>query len=394
MTSGYRSQQGYLVLADISGYTAFLTGSVIEHAQGIIQELTTLIRERLTPPMRFVKCEGDAVFCYAPDAAFPDGERLVELIEVCYADFSNRLLNMALAATCHCTACASIDSLGLKFVAHYGAFIVEDGHGTADLAGADVILVHRLLKNSIIEDLGIPAYAFFTAPCVEKLPTAFELPVHAETYESFGEISGGVHDLEPVLRESRASHREYVSSAEADSEVSFDVPAPPAVVWGYIVDASQRWRWERGPMHKHPDEDERNARGRNGIGGTSHCTHALGGAMREIVDWRPYNYITQRGTNRLWGGFVRAGRMTETIELTPTDDGGTRIHLRIRLADRGALSKLAFAPARLFLPLGARDWRSNWRKIVDEDGLVRELSGAAEELQTTDGERLADPHIA
>ena len=69
MTSGYRSQQGYLVLADISGYTAFLTGTEIEHAQGIIQELTTLIRERLTPPMRFVKLEGDAVFCYAPAAA-------------------------------------------------------------------------------------------------------------------------------------------------------------------------------------------------------------------------------------------------------------------------------------------------------------------------------------
>lgn len=382
MTSGYRSQQGYLVLADISGYTAFLTGTEIEHAQGIIQELTTLIRERLTPPMRFVKLEGDAVFCYAPDAAFSDGERLVELLEVCYVDFSNRLLNMARAATCHCTACASIDTLGLKFVAHYGGYVIEQDGDRQDLAGADVILVHRLLKNSIVEDLGLPAYAFFTVPCVEKLPTAFELPVHAETYESFGEISGGVHDLEPVLRESRASHREYVSSAEADSEVSFDVPAPPAVVWGYIVDASQRWRWERGPMHKHPDEDERNARGRNGIGGTSHCTHALGGAMREVVDWRPYNYVTQRGRMRYLGGFVMAGRMTETIELTPTEDGGTRVHYRTRLTDRGALSKLASAPARFTLKrIAVREWQANWDKIIEEDGLGREPSGVSEELQ-------------
>ena len=38
----------------------------------------------------------------------------------------------------------------------------------------------------------------------------------------------GVHDLEPVLRESRDSHREYVSSAEADCEVTINVPAPPA----------------------------------------------------------------------------------------------------------------------------------------------------------------------
>jgi uncharacterized protein YndB with AHSA1/START domain len=381
MTSGYRSQQGYLVLADISGYTAFLTGTEIEHAQGIIQELTTLIRERLTPPMRFVKLEGDAVFCYAPDTAFPDGERLVELLEVCYVDFSNRLLNMARAATCHCTACASIDTLGLKFVAHYGGYVIEHDGDREDLAGADVILVHRLLKNSIVEDLGIPAYAFFTAPCVEKLPTAFELPVHSETYESFGEISGGVHDLEPVLRESRESHTEYVSSADADCEVTVKVPAPPAVVWGYVIDPLQRWRWEGRRMHKTPDEDERNARGRTGNGGKSHCTHAVGGAMREIVDWRPYDYFTQRGTSRLYGGFVRVGRMTETIELTPTDDGGTRVHLRIRMTDRGAVSKLAFAPAKFVVSLGARDWQRNWDKIIEEDGLGREPSETSDELQ-------------
>ena len=60
-----RAREGYLLLADISGYTAFLTGTELEHAQEIIRELTTLIRERLAPPMRFVKLEGDAVFCYA-----------------------------------------------------------------------------------------------------------------------------------------------------------------------------------------------------------------------------------------------------------------------------------------------------------------------------------------
>lgn len=61
----HQARQGYLLLADISGYTAFLTGTELEHAQAIIHELTTLIRQRLAPPMRFVKLEGDAVFCYA-----------------------------------------------------------------------------------------------------------------------------------------------------------------------------------------------------------------------------------------------------------------------------------------------------------------------------------------
>lgn len=89
-----RTRRGYLVLADISGYTAFLTGTELEHANAIVPELTMLIRERLAPPMRFVKLEGDAVFCHANEASFEDGERLVELIERCYFDFPNRLLDM------------------------------------------------------------------------------------------------------------------------------------------------------------------------------------------------------------------------------------------------------------------------------------------------------------
>jgi hypothetical protein len=106
------TRQGYLLLADISGYTAFLTGTELEHAHGIINELTTLIRERLTPPMRFVKLEGDAVFCYADAASFKDGERVVELLEACYFDFSNRLLDMKRSTTCRCDACAAIGSGG------------------------------------------------------------------------------------------------------------------------------------------------------------------------------------------------------------------------------------------------------------------------------------------
>ena len=142
-------REGYLLLADISGYTEFLTGTELEHAHAIIRELTRLIRERLAPPMRFVKLEGDAVFCYAEAQALQNGERFVELIEACYFGFANRLLDMARGTTCRCDACAAIPSLGLKFVTHYGSFMTEDDDGREDLAGPDVILVHRLLKNTI-----------------------------------------------------------------------------------------------------------------------------------------------------------------------------------------------------------------------------------------------------
>ena len=65
--------EGYLLLADISGYTTFLTGTELEHSHAIVTELTRAIRAALCPPMQFVKLEGDAVFCFARQAAFPTG---------------------------------------------------------------------------------------------------------------------------------------------------------------------------------------------------------------------------------------------------------------------------------------------------------------------------------
>ena len=59
-------EEGYLVLADITGYTSFLTRTELEHAHGIVAELTTLVIARLAAPLRFVELEGDAVFAYAP----------------------------------------------------------------------------------------------------------------------------------------------------------------------------------------------------------------------------------------------------------------------------------------------------------------------------------------
>lgn len=331
--------QGYLLLADISGYTAFLTGTELEHAHAIIRELTKLIRERLAPPMRFVKLEGDAVFCYADAVTFADGERFVELIEVCYFNFANQLLDMTRETTCRCDACRAIPTLGLKFVTHFGSFMVERDDGREDLAGPDVILAHRLLKNSISDADGPQAYAFFTGACMKRMPSWFTLPEHSEVYESFGEIAGGVHDLKPVLTQMREVTREYLDSADADFEFSAEFPFPPAVVWQYCVDPDKRLRWQgayQTAVEKHP-----NALGRTGLGSTSHCAHADGKEItRRYIDWRPFEYFTVRyaAPEHLPDQpFVVPG-MTETTNFAPTVDGGTLLHQRSRVDNRSPVT--------------------------------------------------------
>jgi hypothetical protein len=76
-------EDGDLAIADISGDTSFLTSTELEHAHGIVAELTGVVIARLGEPLRFVELEGDAVFAYAPPGAFADAERLLDKIEGC-----------------------------------------------------------------------------------------------------------------------------------------------------------------------------------------------------------------------------------------------------------------------------------------------------------------------
>ncbi len=56
------TQHGYLVIADISGYTSFIARTELEHSQEILSELLELLVSRFQPTMTISKLEGDAVF--------------------------------------------------------------------------------------------------------------------------------------------------------------------------------------------------------------------------------------------------------------------------------------------------------------------------------------------
>jgi hypothetical protein len=60
-----KPESACFVIADISGYTSFLAGVELDHAQDIIADLMDTIVRRLRPPFRLAKFEGDAAFFYA-----------------------------------------------------------------------------------------------------------------------------------------------------------------------------------------------------------------------------------------------------------------------------------------------------------------------------------------
>src|SRR5207244_6557347 len=88
-----------LVIADISGYTGFLAGAELDHAQDILADLMSTVVGGLRPTFRLAKLEGDAAFAYAITERI-DGAQLQDAIERCYFLFRRRLRDVKPASTC------------------------------------------------------------------------------------------------------------------------------------------------------------------------------------------------------------------------------------------------------------------------------------------------------
>ena len=103
------SQRVCLLLADLSGYTAYLAASEPERAPTLVADLVETIVRQLRPTFRLEKLEGDAAFMVAPLDGLT-GEALLDAIDATMAAFQARLLSMAQATTCTCDASPSSTS--------------------------------------------------------------------------------------------------------------------------------------------------------------------------------------------------------------------------------------------------------------------------------------------
>jgi hypothetical protein len=59
-----KAESACFAIADISGYTHFMSGVELDHAQGIIADIMDTLVRALRPPFRLAKFEGDAAFVY------------------------------------------------------------------------------------------------------------------------------------------------------------------------------------------------------------------------------------------------------------------------------------------------------------------------------------------
>jgi uncharacterized protein YndB with AHSA1/START domain len=312
------AERGFLLIADISGYSEYVIEGPLEYAENVVAEMTLLVADRLRHSFQVNKLEGDAVFSYVHEV---DSSMFLDTIEECYFAFRRRLEGMQHSTSCACKACTKLPDLDLKFVAHHGSFIRRPGPGGEELTGPDVILVHRFLKNAVNEVLDSRGYVLATEACVGELdidPAAIGMLTHRETSSDIGETRAFVLDLDRRFREEKERRRVFVSKDEASFEVAWLFPAPPSVVWRYLTAPSERMRWREDVV------EEASVGGRRLTGTRSYCVDGRSAVYEEILDWRPFDYFTEKRTFRGPASFVLTTELEATAEGTRVRTRGSR----------------------------------------------------------------------
>jgi hypothetical protein len=301
-------RNGTFILADIGGYTSFLTNVGIEHAKEITSHLFDSLFKVDPSSWKVGNVQGDCLFLYSDSRQSP--RDVSAYLRRLYETFRESIVEVASGSTCRCGACDRSGDLTLKFVVHGGEFDTQAIVGRQELIGPAVVVAHRLLKNSV----PIREYALVTTSLAEVAEASgLDVTPGRDEYGDIGGIDYVYVDFQRV-REAFAKSREvYLTEESADVAVSIEIDAPPDVVWSVAMDPGKATKWvptlvELETLSGTPTE----------VDSVHTCLHGDAGKM---VHYRvAYDGPSRRVTDRLSHvPFVE--KMIQTFEVKPSGAG-------------------------------------------------------------------------
>ncbi|MCI0426247.1 MAG: DUF2652 domain-containing protein [Actinobacteria bacterium] len=273
----------------------------------------------------------------------------VGVIEDSYVAFRRALELMVLNTTCPCNACRNLAGLDLKLFLHHGLFGIQELAGRQELVGADVVLLHRLLKNDVTSETGLTAYAMYTEAALSHLGLeGFDstLVPHTQRYEHLGEVSVWLQDMHPVWERRRSLSPRHLEDAELMMSVETTIGVRVERVWDALVQ-EEHYNVLAGGTRT---ETTGRIGGRLGEQAAYVCYHGDVGLLQTILEWRPFE------------GFVEA-----TVPVPVPD---TRVLIEYLLEDLGDSTRLV---QRFGRPMGSPEGAA----MAEE--LMLELTGAAQD---------------
>jgi hypothetical protein len=228
-------ERGIVVLGDVSGYGEFVATTELEHSREILGELLDTVCESAPGSLTIAQLEGDAVFWLSED----DSVGLVNLLKEKFVEFHRRLRFMTLATTCPCRACVAVGSLTLKFVVHRGSWVRQRVAGHDHFVGDDLVLAHRLLKNSV------PSHEYILLTETALAAVAADGAVaHQEHVEHHGPVRCAYLELSAIRAHALRERTEHLERNEAQSSVERSFPVSVTEIRRAMRDESLRGRGE------------------------------------------------------------------------------------------------------------------------------------------------------
>lgn len=189
-----------ICIPDISGFTEYMSEADLKSSKKLIPSLLNQIIYANSIGLKVSEIEGDAVLFYkaGPPPKFRD------LLDQCYSfhkDFYAKISEFAKKKDGNEDYENLSERLGLKIIAHYGPIEMTNVGKHLKLIGEDVIVAHRLLKNSIpsheyilISDTLMDQYDKDT---INELIDKQDLLKGSDIYEHIGEFNYYYHIFKP-----------------------------------------------------------------------------------------------------------------------------------------------------------------------------------------------------
>ena len=309
-------KNGFLVVADISGYTRFLAETELEHANGIVKDLFDSMIPEFKKSVTISKFMGDAIFAHVENIAYEKSQFMVDFAKRVYGAFSDKKEIIKINTDCTCNACKHMDELDLKIFVHHGEYMNQNINGNEELAGSDINTIFRLMKNNVVENTGIEAYLLITESALKAMDLDYDSSSEmfgAEEYKHVGKVNYLIDDLFKHWQKSKKNVKYFIEKDDPllieELSKEFCVSADIA----FLMYTKPEWR----KINLHADKIEMfNTSGSTqGAGTTLHCHHGNEVSKMEITDWNPGEYISLKFA--LQFGLSLRG----TYEFVDTDNG-------------------------------------------------------------------------
>ena len=203
-----QNKSGFLLIADISGYTPFIKNHSMRkkpiigkkiadfwdsHAHKLINTLLEEVIQNFEPVMQFNKLEGDAALFFLEEIS--DKNQMQDIYKkmvITRERFNSKVNSLQFVQSCPCDPCQQSKNLKLKMFLHKGYFNQTEIRNNQELSGEALIFIHRLLKNKVKSS----EYFLFSGAVLEQLDKSFGFSLITQKIDDFGKQKLGFIDFE------------------------------------------------------------------------------------------------------------------------------------------------------------------------------------------------------